>query len=186
MSYATPEQFAAANKSNLEAVLSLANTVFSGAERFAALNLNTARAALEGAAGSANATLGVKDARDIIALQTTLAQPAIEKLVAYSRSVYEIASQTQGEITKFLENQSAEMTKSIATALDTAAKSAPAGSDVAFNAVKSALAAATSAYDNVSKAAKQVAEMTVANVTAATDATVKASSAASTKLKKVA
>jgi phasin family protein len=186
MSYATPEQFAATNKSNLEAALSLATTMFAGAEQFAALNLNTARATLEDASVGAKSVLGVKDAREIVTLQTSLAQPAIEKLAAYSRSAYQIVSQTQGEITKFLEAQFAEMNKGVTTALDSAAKSAPAGSEVAFSAVKSALAAATSAYDSVNKAAKQVAEMTVANVTAATEASVKAAGAAAPKLKKVA
>ena len=43
---------------------------------------------------------------------------------------------------------------------------------------KSAIAAANSAYDSVSKAAKQVAEIAEANVAAATNATVKAVAAA--------
>ena len=45
--FATPEQFAAANKASVEAMLTLANTALASAERIAALNLNTARAALE-------------------------------------------------------------------------------------------------------------------------------------------
>ena len=67
--------------------------------------------------------------------------------------------------------------------LDKASKSAPAGSDVAVAAVKSAIAAATSAFDNMNKAAKQVSEIAEANVAAATNATVKAvgSSAGSKK-----
>jgi adenine-specific DNA methylase len=92
--------------------------------------------------------------------------------------VYEIASQSQEEFSKLFEAQIAELNKNLATALDKAAKSAPAGSDVAVAAVKSAIAAANSAYDSVSKAAKQVAEIAEANVAAATNATVKAVAAA--------
>jgi len=55
-----------------------------------------------------------------------------------------------------------------------AAEPPPAGSDVAVAAVKSAIAAANSAYDSMNKAAKQVAEIAEANVAAATSATVKA------------
>ena len=47
-------------------------------------------------------------------------------------------------------------------------KSAPVGSDVAVAAVKSAMAAANSAYGTFSKTAKQVAELTEAGVAAAT------------------
>lgn len=187
MSYTTPEQFAATNKASVETLLTLANTAFASAERLAALNLNTARAILEDSVANAKALLGVKDVQELVGLQATLAQPAVEKAVAYSRSVYEIATQTQEEIGKVFEGQFAEVNKNVATALDKAAKNAPAGSDVAVAAVKSAIAAANSAYDSMTKAAKQVAEIAEANVAAATSATVKAvGTGAAPKAKKAA
>ena len=185
--FATPEQLAGANKANVEAMLTLANTAFASAERFAALNLNTARAVLEDSVNNAKTLLGAKDLQEVISLQATLAQPSVEKAVAYSRSVYEISAQTQEEFSKLVEAQFAEVNKNVASSLDKAAKSAPAGSDVAVAAVKSAIAAANSAYDTMSKAAKQVAEIAEANVAAATNATVKAvGAAATTKAKKAA
>ena len=174
---ATPEQFAAAAKTNVETLLTLANTAFASAERLAALNLNTSRSFLEDSVANAKALLAVKDVQELVALQTNLAQPLVEKAVAYARSVYEIATQSQEEVSKLFEGQISELNKNVAAALDKAAKSAPAGSDVAVAAVKSAIAAANSAYDSVSKAAKQVAEIAEANVAAATSATVKAVSA---------
>ncbi|MGE5639381.1 MAG: phasin family protein, partial [Clostridia bacterium] len=48
-------------------------------------------------------------------------------------------------------------------------KNAPAGSDVAVAAVKSMLAAANSAYDNLTKVTKQATEIAEANVNAATE-----------------
>lgn len=179
----TPEQFATTNKASVEALLNLANTAFASAERIAALNLNTARSLLEDSVSNTKALLGAKDIQELIALQTTLAQPAVEKAVAYSRSLYEIAAQTQEEISKVVEAQFTETNKNVASVLDKAAKNAPAGSDVAVAAVKSAIAAANSAYDSISKAAKQVAEIAEANVAAATSATVKAVGNASTTTK---
>ncbi|MBV2235867.1 MAG: phasin family protein [Sterolibacterium sp.] len=175
----TTEQFTATNKANIETLLNLANTAFASAERFAALNLNTARSLLEDSVANTKALLGVKDVQELLALQTTLAQPSVEKAVAYSRSLYEIAAQTQEEISKIVEAQFTEANKTVTSALDQASKNAPAGSDVAVAAVKSAIAAANSAYDSISKAAKQVAEITEANVAAATNATVKAVGSAS-------
>ena len=174
MSFATPEQFAASNKANIETILTIANTAFASAERFAALNLNTARAVMEDSVANAKALMAVKDVQELISLQSTLAKPSVEKAVAYSRSVYEIATQTQEELSKVFEGQFADLNKNVTSALDKAAKSAPAGSDVAVAAVKSAIAAANSAYDSMTKAAKQVAEIAEANVAAATTATVKA------------
>ena len=172
--FATPEQFAAANKASVEAMLSLANTALASAERIAALNLNTARSLLEDGVANTKAILGAKDPQEAMAVQASLAQPNVEKAVAYTRSVYEISAQSKEEVSKLLEGQFGDFQKQVAGLLDKAAKSAPAGSDVAVAAVKSAVAAATSAFDSMNKAAKQVAEIAEANVAAATNATVKA------------
>lgn len=181
--FATPEQFAAANKAQVETLLTVANSSFASAEKLAALNVNTARSVLEDSISNAKSLLTVKSPEEFLSLQSSFAQPGIEKFVAYARSVYEIASQAQGEIAQIVESQFSDLNKNISSALDKAAKSAPAGSDVAVAAVKSALAAANSAYDSMSKAAKQVAEMTEANVAAATSATVKAVGASASAAK---
>ena len=170
----TPEQFATASKANVESMLNLANAAFANVERLAALNLNTARSVLEDSVANAKALLAVKDVQGLMKLQASLAQPLIEKAVAYNRSMYEIASQSQEEVSKLVEAQVAELNKNVAAALDQAAKSAPAGSDTAVAAMKSAIAAANTAYDSVSKAARQVAEIAEANVAASTSASVKA------------
>ena len=172
--FATPEQFAAANKASVDAMLTLANTALASAERIAALNLNTARSLLEDSVANTKAILGAKDPQEALAVQASLTQPNVEKAVAYTRSVYEISAQSKEEVSKLLEVQFGDFQKQIAGLLDKAAKNAPAGSDVAVNAVKSAIAAATSAFDSMNKAAKQVAEIAEANVAAATNATVKA------------
>lgn len=174
-----PDQISSANKASIEAALTLANTAFASAEKLATLNLNTARSILEESVGSTKSLLGAKDVQELMSLQASLAQPTIEKFVAYSRSVYEISAAAQEDISKILESQFGEINKNISAALDKAAKSAPAGSDVAVAAVKSAMAAANSAYDSINKAAKQVAEIAEANVAAATSATVKAVGSAS-------
>jgi phasin family protein len=179
--FTTPEQFAAANKASVDAMLSLANTALASAERIAALNLNTARSMLEDGVANTKALLGAKDVKEAISVQAAQAQPNVEKAVAYTRSVYEISAQSKEEVSKLLEGQFGDFQKQVAGLLDQAAKSAPAGSDVAVAAVKSAIAAATSAFDNMNKAAKQVADIAEANVTAATNATVKAVGASSKK-----
>jgi hypothetical protein len=76
-------------------------------------------------------------------------------------------AETQAELNKFFEERIAETNKTFVTVLDQAVKNAPAGSDVAVAAVKSAMAAANQAYDAFSKATKQVAEATEATMTAA-------------------
>jgi phasin family protein len=94
----TPEQFAAANKASVDALLTLANTALASAERIAALNLNTARSVLEDGVANAKALLGAKDPQEFFSVQASLAQPSLEKAVAYSRSVYEISAQSKGRV----------------------------------------------------------------------------------------
>ncbi|MBN8502743.1 MAG: phasin family protein, partial [Sphingomonadales bacterium] len=84
----TPEQFASANKATIDSLLSLANTALASAERIAALNLNTARSVLEDSVSGAKAMMGAKDVQEALSIQASLAQPNVEKAVAYSRSVY--------------------------------------------------------------------------------------------------
>ena len=104
-----------------------------------------------------------------MSLQSTFAQPAIEKAIAYSKSVYEVATQTNTDLTKATERRVTEWNENFVSMLDKAAKNAPAGSDVAVSAVKQMLAAANSAYDNFNKVAKQATEIAEANVAAASE-----------------
>jgi len=171
--YATPEQFAAANKASVDALFTIAQAQFAAFERLSALNFNTTKMAFEDGVSQAKALMSVKDAQELVNLSATSTQPALEKAIAYSRSVYEVATQTQAEVTKLAETQAAEMNKTVVSLMDKLSKNAPAGSDVAVAAVKSAMAAANSAYDSFTKVVKQATDMAEANVTAATTTVVK-------------
>ncbi|HTQ76480.1 MAG TPA: phasin family protein [Burkholderiales bacterium] len=167
--YVTPEQIQATNKANMEAILNLASTQFAALEKFASLNANAVKTAFEDGIANARALAGAKDVQELFSLQSTFAQPAIEKAIAYSKSIYEVATETNGELSKAAERRVAEWNENFVSMLDKAAKNAPAGSDVAVSAVKQMLAAANSAYDNFNKVAKQATEIAEANVAAATE-----------------
>jgi len=168
--YVTPEQIAATNKAGVEAILGFANSQFAAFERLSALNFNATKSAFEEGVDHAKSLLGAKDIQEFANLNTAVAQPTLEKAIAYSRSVYELASQTQGELAKLVEAQAGEFNKNLVGLLDKIAKNGPAGSDVTVAAVKSALAAANSAYDSFNKVAKQATEIAEANFAAATSA----------------
>ncbi len=167
--YVTPEQIQATNKASVEALLLVASTQFAAIERLASLNANAVKAAFEDTIANARALAGAKDVQELVNLQSTFAQPAIEKAIAYSKSVYEVATETNAELSRLAERRVAEWNENFVSLLDKAAKNAPAGSDVAVSAVKQMLAAANSAYDNFTKVAKQATEIADANVAAATE-----------------
>jgi phasin family protein len=175
----TAEQVMAAHKANVETLFGLTNKAFEGVEKLVELNMQVAKAAWGEAADNTRAAMSVKDAQELLALQASMLQPTAEKAAAYSRHVYDIAASTNAEVTKVAEAQVAEAQKKFAAAVDTAMKNAPAGSENAVALVKSAMAAANNAYDSVSKASKQAADVAEANFQAVTSTAVKASQAAS-------
>ena len=166
--FQAPEQLMALNKANLEAAVRFAGIALEGAERMLELQLKAAKIAFADGVQQAKAFTEIKDVQEIAQLRNTLAQPTMEKATSYVKSVYDVVSATQSEMNKLVEEQVAEFNKQVVTGLDKVVKSAPAGSEVALAAVKSAITAVNSAYDNISKSAKQFTEMTQANVEAAT------------------
>jgi phasin family protein len=168
-----PEQFAAAYQSNLETLFALSQTAFSSVEKMVALNLNVAKSNLHETHEKTRAMWSVKDPQELLSWNAQQLQPAAEKAVAYSRLMYDIATSTQAEFTKVAEAKLADANAKFVSIIDAAAKSAPPGSETAVAMMKSAVAAANSAYDSLSKATKQAVEMAEANVTAATQAAVK-------------
>ena len=162
----TPEQILASHKANVETLFGLTNKAFEGVEKFVQLNVAASRAALTEAATHAQAVLSVKDAQELLALQAGLFQPMAEKAAAYSRHVYEIASGAGAEFGKAFETQAAEAQRSFTNLVDTAAKSAPAGSETTVAVFKSAVSAANNAFESVQKAVKQATDAAEANFNA--------------------
>lgn len=168
--YATPDQFSAAGKASVEAFAGLAASQFAAFERMTALSFNAGKAAFEDSVGFTRSLLGAKDVQEVVNLNAAAAQPSLEKALAFSRNVYEVSTQTQSEFNKVFEAQVAEVNKSMIGLLEKITKNAPAGSEVAVTAVKTALAAANQAYDSFSKVAKQATEIAEANFTSASTA----------------
>jgi phasin family protein len=187
----TPEKIVAASKSNVEAGLksasSFATTLFTAAERVASLNLATARAAFDDSVAFSKTLLATKDPKALAALHLGAMTPAVEKSVAYGRSLSGIGADTKEELTKLFETEAATLSSSVEAALEGVFKNAPAGSEPAIKAVKTALANASTAYEGATKAAKQVAAAAQASVEKATLVAVqnveKGTKAAATALK---
>lgn len=174
----TAEQLIAAQKANVETLFGLTNKAFEGVEKLVELNLQVAKTALGEANETAIAAMSVKDAQELLALQASLLQPSAEKAAAYSRHVYDIAAETNAEVTKAVEAQVADAQKKFIGLVDSASKNAPAGSENAVALMRSAVAAANNALESVQKAAKQAAEVAEANFQAVTSTAVKATQGA--------
>lgn len=162
----TVEQVMASHKANVETLFGLTSKAFEGVEKLVELNMTASRAALADAANQAQSVLSVKDAQELLALQSALFQPLAEKTVAYSRHLYDIASGTGAEFGKAFESQAAEAQKKFVGLVDNAAKNAPAGSETAVAVMKSAVAAANNALESIQKSVKQATELAESNFNA--------------------
>lgn len=171
-----PEKIVETGKAKLEASLktvgSAGASLFAAAEQLGALNVATSRAAVDDSVALIRALLAAKDAKAFTALQLGAIKPAVEKSVTYFGSVAGIVVQTRTELAKLIEAEAFVLGHNLQTALETLFKSAPFGAEVALQALKSAAANATAAYENASQVAKQVSEAAEAGVKSATDVAV--------------
>lgn len=185
MFQAMPEQLTASHVANLEALRAVGDTAIATTDRLASLHLNAARALLEDMAAFGLSLTSSRESLDLAGLSVA-AQPSLQKSADYGRTLYQILAGAQQEFAKVFDAHFSILNQTIGNTLDKASKNAPAGSDVALVAIKTAIAAANSAYDNINKAAKQVADLAEANVNAAVEATAKSVSAPAPKSRKAA
>ncbi|MEW5708545.1 MAG: phasin family protein [Pseudomonadota bacterium] len=168
--YATHEPFIAFQQANLAAAVEISQVALDGTEKLAQLNLAAAREALNETARTARTALEAKSLQELLALQPATVEPQAEKVLSYLRNVYEIAAETQAAAAKAVEGRVSAFGQALIEQIEKVSRSGPAGSEAAVSFIKSGVAAANSAYDSFSKAAKQVAELAEANVNTATAA----------------
>jgi phasin family protein len=152
------------SSATVDAAARLTQISMDSAERAITVQLEYAKGALSQATLNARALAGAKDVQELLALRTRIAENTLENLMGYSRSLYEVASEAQTELSRLAEERLGTFQKAVTESVDQAARSAPAGGDLAAAAIKSSLAATTAAFDTFAKAAKHVASFTDAGV----------------------
>ena len=169
--FAIPEQFSNATKANLESQFALFSSLtaktFEGVEKLVELNINAARTSLESSQNVTRQLLGAKDPQEFFSVTASQAQPAAEKVTAYSRELASIATGTGAEFSKVAESQIVETNRKVIALVDEVSKNAPAGSESFVAAVKTAISNANAGYEQFSKTSKQAAETIENNVSAA-------------------
>ena len=173
---AIPQQVLNSQKAAIDALVSVQGSVFAGFEKLVDLNLKVMKATLDEVSAKSQTVVGIKDAQEAVALSSNLLQPAAEKAMAYGKHVYDIVASVQADLAKLSESHLAEGKKNVSDAIEQFSKNAPAGSESVVAMIKSSMAQANTAYDQVTKAAKQAAETAEKNMTAAASATFKAAS----------
>jgi phasin family protein len=150
----------------MDAATRLTRISMDSTERTIAVQLEYAKGAIKQATLNAKAVSGAKDVQDLLSLRSRIAENALENMMGYSRSLYEVGAEVQSQLSKLAEDRMSAFQQAVTESVEQAAKAAPAGGDVAVAAMRSSLAATTAAFDSFSKAAKHVASYTDAGVRA--------------------
>jgi len=174
------DQLTAANEAAITQFAQFAQLSLANLEKLAQLGLGAARENVEQAAAHAQALASAKDVHEVIALNSAVIEPAMKRAYAYSRTAYEAAAETNGEVKRVLEKQAAEYNRAAIAAIEEALKYAPTGSESVVDNFKTAFASAQSTYNNFASINKQIydtVEKTVEqNVATVKSATAKAKS----------
>jgi len=162
--YQTPEQLVAAGKTQVETAMRLADVALRGFEQIIGLQLDAAKRALAESTTGVRALATIKDPREVAELQDRFVKPNLENAQAYAAQMYGVAKHLRQEIDEVVSTQVADFNKSLVAALDQAAKSAPTGASYAVSALRTAVASANVAVDNMNKLGRQMAEAAEGNV----------------------
>jgi phasin family protein len=149
------DQLTAANEAAIDQFSHFAKLSVANAEKLAELSLGAARDSLELATQHAQSLAAARDVQEVFAINSAAIEPAMKRAYAFSRSAYATATETGDEVKRVFEKQSAEINQVALAAMEEAFKYAPAGSETAIGNVKSAIAAAQTAYDNAVSLNKQ-------------------------------
>ena len=152
------DQFAAANEAAVSQFTQFAQLTLANTEKLAQLALGAARENVEQATAHVQALAGAKDVHEVIALNSAALEPVMKRAYTYSRTAYEAAAETNTEVKRVFEKQAAEYNRAAVAALEEAFKYAPTGSESVVDNVKSAMAAAQSAYNNFASINRQIIE----------------------------
>ena len=153
------ETLATTQKANLQAVESMSQQAYSGVEKLVELNMAASKAAMGETFSHMQALMGAKDVKDVVALQTAFFQPIAAKSAAYVQHVQSIATDSNADFTAAMESKLAESQKAFGVAVDGMVKNAPAGSEAAVAAFKSAVTASQNAMETAQASMKKANEM---------------------------
>ena len=166
----TLEQIAAAQKANLETLSGLTDQALQSIEKLIELNMHIAKQSLGESMNSAKKALEVKDIQQLLAHQAEAVQPMAEKIMAYSRHLYELAHETQASFTKSAEKEFHVGQKKMNALVEDWTKNTPAGSDAAIHSMKQAITSAANVFETSQKTVQHAVEVAQTNISNAASA----------------
>lgn len=152
------------HKSHALTLFALAGEAFQGFQRIAELNLRVGRSVLAESGTRLQEMKPDTTRTDWLANPSRFAQSAGEKVQSYQRHIGDIAAATQSGLAKIADAHYEQFTRDAQTCIDNWVKHAPAGSEAAAIALKSAFSTANSTAETVRKSVQSAMEVAQGNV----------------------
>lgn len=166
-----PEQFAAAQKANLEALYGLSNLAVEGLQKLTALNMQAAKSALI----DSQKLLSAADPKAFFAQQAGPNGELAARAQSYQRGLYEIASSMHTGFMTIAGAQYEAHNRRVQTLFETMSSQAPAGSEAAVAALKQLMESSRVLHESVNKSVRQAVSMAEGGFEAVLSRTAKAS-----------
>jgi phasin family protein len=156
----TQEQINAANKANLEILAQLSRKAFEGVEKLLDLNLQVAKTLMQEHVENMEDVASSKDMKEFFSQQANFVQPMAEKALSYSRHLYNIAQQTQADLSEVSRADLQKRAEKFQEMVRDMNVITPNSSNAMINVIKQAVANSSMTFEASQKAIKQVVDMT--------------------------
>jgi phasin family protein len=186
MSFWNPEQYAAAQRANLETSFVLANKAFEHVQKVVELNLDTIKSAVGESQEAVLHAVSSRSPREWGALRANPVEQAVARTQTYYSHLFSIATAAQAEFANVANEQYAEHQRRLHHLVDDAGRNVPASAEPAITALKSAINAASSWYEATRKATQHAIEVAETNVEAVNSAVSKTTKRAAEQAERVA
>src|SRR4029077_5665020 len=113
--YNATEQFAEINQANVSNAIKLASLSIENAEKLVTPNINAAKLAISQAVEGAQAVASVKDVQELVSLRAKLAEVGVQSATGYSRTLYELSSESESRLFGARRGIVASYTKGVAS-----------------------------------------------------------------------
>lgn len=173
MSVFDPELLTTSRKAHAAPLFAQTNQAFEGFQKLIELNTQSVRSALAEGETYWREALFCKMPEELLAWRTNLMRPAAEQALSYSRQLADIGSSAYAEWVNAVRGQCEHYTSAAQTLVETAARNAPAGTEVTTAMLQSAFSTVNNACDTARKATEHAIELAKGNFAATAGAAAK-------------
>lgn len=156
MSLFNTEKLQATNQENLQAVQNLSGNLIANSTKLGKLQQDAFTQLVSSQFAFANKLFAVRDAKDFVELQNEFLSPSavLDQQLNFNREVLEVLTDSQQQVNDFAEQQVAKSSEQVNEVIEQLSAHAPAGSEQAVTAFKSAVTNANEVFGQAQTATK--------------------------------